>query len=392
MQHFHYLIIGGGMTADAAAKGIRSLDQENSIAIISREDYPPYSRPPLTKALWKGEPEESIWKKTEEKKVTLLLSRTVVTIDPSERMLIDDKDEKYSYEKLLLATGGIINRLPFETEGIIYYRTVADYKNLRKQTETSNNILVIGGGFIGSEIAAALAINKKKVTMIFPDATIGARVYPASLAAFLNSYYQSKGVEVIANDEVVSLSKSGSAYSVKTKGGKTLNAEVVVAGIGIKPDISLATKTGIAVSNGIDTDEFLRTNQPDIYAAGDVANFYSPSLGKRMRVEHEDNALTMGEHAGKNMAGGTEKYTHLPFFYSDLFDLGYEAAGELDSRHEMVEDWKEPNSEGVIYYLEKGRIRGVLLWNTWNQVDNARELIGKPGPFDAKNVKGLLPK
>ena len=392
MQHFHYLIIGGGMTADAAAKGIRSLDQENSIGIISREDHPPYSRPPLTKALWKGDPEESIWKKTEEKNVTLLLSRSVVTLDPSERMVIDDKDEKYSYEKLLLATGGMINHLPFEAEGIIYYRTYADYKNLRQQTEKSNNILVIGGGFIGSEIAAALAINKKKVTMIFPDRSIGSRVYPAALAAFLNSYYQSKGVEVIANDEVVSLSKSNGSYSIKTKGGKSLQAGVVVAGIGIKPDISLATKTGINVSNGIDTDEFLRTNHPDIYAAGDVANFYSPALGKRIRVEHEDNALTMGEMAGRNMAGGTEKYTHLPFFYSDLFDLGYEAVGELDARHEMVEDWKEPNTEGVIYYLEKGRVRGVLLWNTWNQVDNARELISQPGPFDARNVKGLLPK
>lgn len=392
MQHFHYLIVGGGMTADAAVKGIRSRDQENSIAIISREDHPPYSRPPLTKALWKGEPEESIWKKTEEKNVTLLLSRSVVTIDPTDRMVIDDQDEKYSYEKLLLATGGIINHLPFDAEGIIYYRTYADYKNLRQQTEKSNNILVIGGGFIGSEIAAALAINKKKVTMIFPDNTIGSRVYPAALGAFLNSYYQSKGVEVVANDEVVSLSKSNGSYSIKTKTGKSLNAEVVVVGIGIKPDISLATKTGIAVSNGIDTDEFLRSDHPDIYAAGDVANFHSPALGKRIRVEHEDNALTMGELAGRNMAGDTAKYSHLPFFYSDLFDLGYEAVGELDTRHEMVEDWKEPNSEGVVYYLKEGRVRGVLLWNTWNQVDHARELISKPGPFDAKNVKGSLPK
>ncbi|HYV91603.1 MAG TPA: FAD/NAD(P)-binding oxidoreductase [Chitinophagales bacterium] len=392
MQNFHYLIIGGGMTADAAVKGIRSLDQKNSIAIISNEDHPPYSRPPLTKGLWKGDAEETIWKKTEEKNATILLSRSVVTIDPSERMVIDDQDEKYSYEKLLIATGGTINRLPFEVEGIIYYRTYDDYKNLRKQTERAKHIVVIGGGFIGSEAAAALAMNNKKVTMIFPDDAIGSRVYPPTLAGFINSYYQEKGVTIINHDEVVSLSKNNSAYTIKTKGGKTLEADVVVAGIGIKPNISPAEKAGIAVSNGIDTDEFLRSNQPDIYAAGDVANFYSPALGKRMRVEHEDNALTMGEHAGKNMAGGTEKYTHLPFFYSDLFDLGYEAVGELDSRHQMVEDWKEPFREGVVYYLENGRVRGVLLWNTWNQVDHARELISQKGPFDEKNVKGLLPK
>jgi len=392
MQNFHYLIIGGGMTADAAVKGIRSLDQKNSIAIISNENHPPYSRPPLTKGLWKGDAEESVWKKTEEKNATVILSRAVVTVDPSERTVIDDRDEKYSYEKLLIATGGIINRLPFDVEGIIYYRTYDDYKNLRKQSESAKNILVIGGGFIGSEIAAGLAMNKKKVTMIFPDDNIGSRVYPKSLAEFITSYYREKGVTIANHDEVVFLSKNSSGYTIKTKAGKTLEADIVVAGIGIKPDISLAEKTGITTSNGIDTDEFLRTNQPDIYAAGDVANFYSPSLGKRMRVEHEDNALTMGELAGKNMAGASEKYTHLPFFYSDLFDLGYEAVGELDSRHQMVEDWKEPFREGVIYYLENGRVRGALLWNTWNQVDHARELIGQPGPFNEQNVKGLLPK
>jgi NADPH-dependent 2,4-dienoyl-CoA reductase/sulfur reductase-like enzyme len=139
-------------------------------------------------------------------------------------------------------------------------------------------------------------------------------------------------------------------------------------------------------------NEFLQTSHEDIYAAGDVANFDSPHLGKRVRVEHEDNALTMGEMAGKNMAGAAERYTHLPFFYSDLFDLGYEAVGELDARLETVEDWKDPFREGVVYYLEEGRVRGVLLWNTWGQVDHARELIGSRDLFTAKKLKGLLPK
>ncbi|MEO5675133.1 MAG: FAD/NAD(P)-binding oxidoreductase [Chitinophagales bacterium] len=391
MQNFHYLIIGGGMTADAAVKGIRSVDDKNSIAIISREDYPPYSRPPLSKALWKGDAEESIWKKTEEKNATLLLSRSVTHIDPSERMVQDDRDEKYSYEKLLIATGGTVNLLPFDADGIIYYRTYNDFKILRRKSEKAKHIVVIGGGFIGSEVAAALAMNNHKVTMIFPDAAIGARVYPKGLAEFLNSYFEEKGVTIMNNDEVISISKINDAYTIKTKSGKNLEADVVVAGIGIKPDVSLTSKAGIAVSNGIDTDEFLRTSQPDIYAAGDVANYYAPALGKRFRAEHEDNALMMGAHAGKNMAGASEVFTHLPFFYSDLFDMGYEAVGELDSRHEIVEDWKVPFQEGVIYYLENSKVRGVLLWNTWNQVENAREIIRQQGDINARTVKGLLP-
>ena len=138
-------------------------------------------------------------------------------------------------------------------------------------------------------------------------------------------------------------------------------------------------------------DEFLRTRYPDIYAAGDVAAFHSPLLGKRIRVEHEDNANSMGRAAGRNMAGMNEPYHHLPSFYSDLFELGYEAVGEVDSRLETFADWKRPNEEGVVYYLANGRVRGVLLWNVWEQVKAARELIAEPGPFAPKDLKGRLP-
>jgi 3-phenylpropionate/trans-cinnamate dioxygenase ferredoxin reductase subunit len=135
---------------------------------------------------------------------------------------------------------------------------------------------------------------------------------------------------------------------------------------------------------------FLCTSHPDIYAAGDVAEFYNPALEKRVRVEHEDNANSMGRLAGRNMAGKSERYDHLPFFYSDMFHLGYEAVREVDSRLETFADWKRPNEEGVIYYLRNGRQRGVLLWNVREQVEAARQLIAQPGPFTAVNLKGRL--
>ena len=392
MQHYNYLIIGGGMTADAATKGIREKDSNGTIAIISNEEHAPYNRPPLSKALWKGESEESVWRKTHEKDVTLLLSHSATEIDPKNKKVKDQHGNEYSYDKLLIATGGHVNKLPFETEGIIYYRTFEDYRKLRALSVKAESIVVIGGGFIGSEIAASLAMNHKKVTMVFPEAALGARVYPSDLAAFLSSYYESKGVALVANDGVVAIERKGATYTITTKNNKTLTADVVIAGIGIKPDVELAKKAGLTVENGIIVDEYLRTSNADIYAAGDVANFNSGALGKRIRVEHEDNANVMGEFAGKNMTGANEKYDYLPFFYSDLFDLGYEAIGELNAGYQVVEDWKEPFREGVIYYLDNGRVRGVLLWNTWGQVDNARKLIAEQGPFTESQLKGRLPE
>jgi NADPH-dependent 2,4-dienoyl-CoA reductase/sulfur reductase-like enzyme len=161
--------------------------------------------------------------------------------------------------------------------------------------------------------------------------------------------------------------------------------DAVVAGIGIQPNVELAQAAGLTVEDGIHVDKYLRTSRPNIYAAGDVAAFYSPSLDKRLRFEHEDNALTMGQQAGRNMAGAQDAYTHLPFFYSDLFDLGYEAVGEVDARLDTLVDWKEPFREGVVYYHADHRVRGVLLWNTWDQVDNARRLIeaGQPAAMGA---------
>ena len=154
--------------------------------------------------------------------------------------------------------------------------------------------------------------------------------------------------------------------------------------------MELAQSAEIAVDNGIVVDSFLQTGSPDIFAAGDVASFYNPALGKHIRVEHEDNAITMGAMAGKAMTGNGEAYTHLPFFYSDLFELGYEAVGSVDTRLETFVDWKQPFEEGVIYYLENERVRGVLLWNVWEKVDEARALISESGPFSHSDLKGRI--
>jgi NADPH-dependent 2,4-dienoyl-CoA reductase/sulfur reductase-like enzyme len=353
-----YLIIGGGMTGAAAAKGIREVDPSGTIGLLASEPHQPYARPPLSKALWtQGKPEESVWLELPQG-VEVVSGRRAVSIDRKAHTVADDRGGTHSYRKLLIATGGAPRRLPFGND-VIYFRTLDDYRKLRAAGE---RVAVIGGGFIGSEIAAALAQNGRKVTMIFPEDGICARAFPADLSAFVTDYYRQKGVAVRAKESVKSLDG--------------LQADAIVAGIGIVPSTDLAKQAGLAVSDGIDVSPSLQTSDPDIYAAGDVANFPNPALGKRIRVEHEDNANSMGAAAGRSMAGAKVSYDHLPFFYSDLFDLGYEAVGEIDARHRTEADWKTQFREGVVYYLDGGNVRGVLLWNTWGKIDEARSLIG----------------
>jgi NADPH-dependent 2,4-dienoyl-CoA reductase/sulfur reductase-like enzyme len=225
--------------------------------------------------------------------------------------------------------------------------------------------------------------------MIFPDKHIGERVFPPALAQFVTDYYRQQGVEVLTQQSVTEVKKRGEQFIVSTDGDRELRVDGVVAGIGIRPNVELAEAAGLKVDNGVVVDERLRSSDPDIWAAGDVALFYSPDLERLLRVEHEDNANTMGKAAGRSMAGDQTPYTHLPFFYSDLFDLGYEAVGDLDSRLETVADWTEPHRKGVIYYLRDDRVAGVLLWNVWDQVENARQLIREHAKAD--QVKGKLP-
>lgn len=391
-MRYKYVIVGGGMTADAAIEGIRQADPSGSIALLGSETHPPYNRPPLTKALWKGQPLDSIWRRPSPQGVDLRLGRTVAVLDPRQRRVTDDQGTTYEWEKLLLATGGTPRRLDGGDGGrVIYYRTLDDYTRLRALTEQGEQFAVIGAGFIGSEIAAALAMNNKRVALLFPGEGLGGRVYPPDLSRFLNEFYRDKGVDVRPGQRIAGVEVAGDKTRVRTQSGPDLLVDGVVAGLGIEPNTGLARAAGLETNDGVVVDEMLRTSHPDVYAAGDVALFQNPALGRRIRVEHEDNANTMGKTAGRNMAGEAGPYHHLPFFYSDLFDLGYEAVGDLDPRLETFADWKLPNREGVVYYLQHGRVRGVLLWNTWDQVEAARRLIAEPGPFRPADLKGRLP-
>lgn len=391
MNNYKYIIIGGGMTGDSAVKGIREVDKDGSIAMFSLEPNLPYNRPPLTKDLWKNGDKEKIWRKTNELQgVDIFLETSIEQINASEKTITDSKGVIYSYVKLLIATGGTTIKLPFEINGITYYRMLKDYEYIHNLIQTINNFAVIGGGFIGTEISAALCMNRKKVTMIFPGNYIGEKIFPHDLAEYVTDYYKNKGIILEAGEKVKIIREQKVNFILGTESGKEIETEHIIAGIGIKPDVALAAKAGVMTENGIIVDENLKTNLDDIYAAGDAANFYNPLLDKRMRVEHADNANKMGKAAGRNMAGMDEPYEYLPFFYSDMFELGYEAIGELDSRCDIYCDWQEEYKKGVIYYQEKEVVVGVLLWNVWNKVNDARELIASKLKFKPEDLKGKI--
>jgi 3-phenylpropionate/trans-cinnamate dioxygenase ferredoxin reductase component len=389
---YRYLIVGGGMTADAACRGIREHDSGGSIGLVGEDPYEPYARPPLSKALWKGKPEDSIWRGTPALGVDLHLGRRIVSLDLDGHTATDDAGATHTYERLLLATGGTPRQLPSGNGEVIYYRTFDTYRRLREIAGEGVRVAVIGGGFIGSEIAAALAMNGCAVTIVFPDAGIGAKVFPVELAVFVNDYYRSKGVEVLPGEKVAAIDHTGDALLAKTESGRSIEAEAIVAGLGIVPRTDLAEQAGLEVDDGVIVDERGRVGgREDVFAAGDVARFPVRALGGSRRVEHENHANTHGRCIGANMAGADEPYDYLPFFYSDLFDLGYEAVGDVDSRLETVAEWEEPNRKGVVCYVDgDGKARGFLLWDVWDKVDAARELIQADEPIQASAVRGLI--
>jgi NADPH-dependent 2,4-dienoyl-CoA reductase/sulfur reductase-like enzyme len=274
----------------------------------------------------------------------------------------------------------------------VYYRTVADYRAVREVAKEGTPVVVIGGGFIGSELAASLAANGCAVTMVFPEDAIGARIYPADLALFLNEYYRGRGVDVRPGELVASIERDGDGFRVQGENGAALDAEIVVAGLGIVPRDELAAAAGLPADNGIPVDDRGRVaGRDDVFAAGDVARFPARDLGQDLRVEHEDHAKSHGYQVGRNMAGANEPYDHLPFFYSDMFDLGYEAVGQLDARLDVIAEWQEPFRKGVVAYRDaEGHARGFLLWDVWGKVDAATELIRAAEPVGSDALQGLL--
>jgi 3-phenylpropionate/trans-cinnamate dioxygenase ferredoxin reductase component len=395
-EHYQYIIIGGGLAGASAVEGIREVDQAGTIALFALEPHLPYDRPPLSKGLWTGKTKEAdllvhddAFYRTNQ--VRIFRDTRIVRIDRKNKEVQDVPGNAYGYSRLLIATGGTPRTLPFGNGILETYRTWADYNRLRDEAEHRAEFLVIGGGFIGTELAAALTMNGKKVTVLIPEDHLLARILPAGLAQYVLSYCRSKGMEVATGETVVATERKGKRVAVTTRSGRHWEADAAIAAIGIEPGVDIAREAGLTVNGGIRVSAHLRTSDNAIFAAGDVAVFPSSSLDGRVRIEHWDNARAMGKQAGRNMAGANEDYDYLPYFWTDIFDLGCEAIGNLDSRLTTFCDWRDENKEGVVYYMDGGRVKGVLLWNVWEKVEAARTLIDSRKTFpDPEALRGAI--
>jgi 3-phenylpropionate/trans-cinnamate dioxygenase ferredoxin reductase subunit len=397
-QSFAYIIVGGGLAGASAIEGIRELDKKGSLLMIGREKHLPYDRPHLSKKLWFGKKKvEDIFLHKHEfytqNNAAVAVGTTVKALDAVGKTVADHMGKTYRFEKLLLATGGTPRTLPIpggNLEGICYYRYLDDYLQIRQKASAGRSAVIIGGGFIGSEIAAALNINNVDVTMIFPDPYLVSRIFPEYLGRAIQDHYRSRGIKIIAGDQPSVFSKDGKGFTTYTLSGKTITSDMVIVGIGISPSVELAESAGIRTGNGIVVNDLLQTSNPDIYAAGDNAFFPYQALGVQTRVEHWDNAINQGKWAGRNMTGVQKPFAYMPYFFSDLFEFGYEAVGEVDARLETFADWQKENETGVIYYLKEGKVRGAMMCNVWEKVEAARTLIRQGETVEPDKLRGLI--
>lgn len=339
MKKYKYVILGGGTTAGYAAKQfVEEGIEKGELRIITAEPIYPMDRPPLSKGFLKEEMEQNeilINEKSfyEEHGIDLELETCAQSVNFGKKSIQLDNDEEIIYEKLLITTGAKLRRLNTkgsDLENVFYLRNVEQSKKIREKAKKAEKALVLGGQYIGSELAAGLTQLGAKVTMVFPEDKMLAKFATADIASFFQNYYRGKGVEIMQNEEVVEILGEQKVEQAGLKSGEKIETDMLVAGIGVEPNVTLFKNTGLNLNDGIVVNEYCETNIPDVYAAGDVARFPDHIFDKMRRVEHWENAFEQGKHAAKVMSGNREPYEFLPYFFSDVFDLSYEFFGDTE--------------------------------------------------------------
>jgi 3-phenylpropionate/trans-cinnamate dioxygenase ferredoxin reductase subunit len=395
MTDYRYLIVGGGMVADAAARGIRELDTDGTIGVLSEDVDRPYARPALSKKLWTDPDfswDEKVDLHTEETGAEFLLGTRVESIDRAAKTVTTADGATHGYEQLLIATGGKPRGLPGlePSDRVLDYRSAADYRRLRSLADAGAHVVVVGGGYIGTEIAAGVVQSGARVTLVDPDEVVGGAMFPDDLARAFQQRFVDHGVELRTGCRVTEGSQTADGVTLTLDDGSVVEPDAVVVGLGIEPVTGLAADAGLTVDDGIVVSSTLVTDDPAVFAAGDVARYPDRILGTR-RVEHVDNAQQQGRQAGRNLADADETYDHTPMYYSNVFDMGYEAVGTVSTDLRTVEDWQEPTVTGVVYYLdEDDTVRGVLLWNVSDKTDDARKVLAEANSLTPDMLPGRI--
>ncbi len=398
MQVIDYLIIGGGLAGGYAAETVRSNDPSGSVTIITSENHRPYDRVPLSKNYLLGKMKRDVLyiKKAEfyqEKKIEILIGHKVASIDTLKRAIRLDDGQEFGFKKLLLATGGQARRLSIpgsELNGVFYLRTVDEAEAIQKTLERSKNAVIIGGGFIGCELASTFTKKGIKSTIIEVGPRILGRVFDEDTAMWLASFLESKGVKILTKTIPSRLAgNNGTVQYVETETGNKIPTDFVCVGIGILPNVELAKNSGLSTDNGIVVNEYLETSVSGIYAAGDVARFYSPVFGRHLRLEHYDLTIKHGKIAGENMSGSVKPFDDLPYFFSFIFELRIEVYCDMSKYDKIVVRGRTDGKEGFVkFYADGGVVNAVMLVNKKEDVAVIKDLILSRKKFDDLSILG----
>lgn len=341
------------------------------LAILSAESKPPYERPPLSKAFLAGEQEaeDTLINELEfyeEHDVQLFLNTRVTEVNLDEGVL-EAGDRKFSYENLLIATGSRPRTLDLsgaELDNIFYLRRLDDSRAIRQAAQGAKNAVILGGGFIGMEVASILQQQGVETTMIFPEEHVWGTFFTEEMADFFEEYYEDRGVTIMPETLPAEFrGRNGRVRAVITSDGEELPADLVVAGIGVVPNLELFENSPLEVEDGIVVNRFLQTSVENAFAAGDVARYHDVIFGKTRRVEHWDNAVATGQHAAQGMMGRREIFRHVPYFFSDVFDLSYEFWGDASEADEVVYRGDFEDASFSVWWLKEGRLQAAFVMN-----------------------------
>jgi NADPH-dependent 2,4-dienoyl-CoA reductase/sulfur reductase-like enzyme len=381
-----FVIVGGGLAGAKAAETLRDEGFDGGVVLFGDEPERPYERPPLSKGYLNGNDErESVFVHPEqwyaEHDVDLRTGVTVAAVDPAGHTVAFDGGT-VSYDKLLLATGAsprLIDIPGTDLDGVFFLHALGDSERLRSALGGGRRVVVVGAGWIGLETAAAAAQAGGSVTVVEPQPVALLSALGPELGGLFTGLHQAHGVQFRFGETAKEIHGDAARKvgSVVTSGGAVLPADVVIIGVGAVPNDGLASAAGLEVSNGVLADAALRTSDPDIYAAGDVANWFNPLLGRRVRVEHWGNALAGGSAAARSMLGKDVTYDPVPYFYSDQYDLGMECAGlpSPGSYDQVVYRGDRDGMEFIAFWLANGRLVAGMNVNVWDVTDDIQALI-----------------
>jgi 3-phenylpropionate/trans-cinnamate dioxygenase ferredoxin reductase component len=395
MSQQQFVIVGASLAGAKAAEELRARGFDGRVILVGAESERPYERPALTKDYLRGESErEKVYVHPsdfyEQHEIELLTGAAVAGIDSASSIITLDGGRELAYDRLLLSTGAEPRRISVpgaELAGVHYLRTLADCDALRDRLDAGGHVAVVGAGWIGSEFAASARQRGLEVTLIDPLALPNERIFGPEIGGFYRDVHARHGVELVLGDGVDALEGDAALERVRTTGGRVIDCDFAVIGIGVSPRVDLGAAAGAKIDNGIVVNHQLRTTLPDVFAAGDVANAWHPLFKRNIRVEHWANALNQGPAAARAMLGEPVSYDRIPYFFSDQYDVGMEYSGYATSWDQVVFRGDPDTGEFIAFWVHESRVLAGMNVNVWDVNEHVQALIRSRRPVELEALR-----